>query len=288
MNDLAARRQFYAEELEVTANLRSRALVDALALVPRERFLPPGPWTLRSEVDLHAPLRQTADADPRHVYHNVAIAIDPARMLFNGAPSVLAMAIDALTLAPGERVLHVGTGLGYYTAVMAACVGPTGALLGVEVDANLAEASRRNLAEYPWVEVRQGDGSDLGAQTFDAMLINAGVTHPLPSWLDALSTNGRILMPITVTMPGMGTIGKGPMILATNTGNKDRMAARLAGFVAIYSALGIRDESTSAIVGQVLKKAPFAPIKSLRRDGHTEGPTCWLHTAHSCVSLEAP
>lgn len=288
MIDLAARRQFYAEELEVTANLRSRRLVDALALVPRERFLPPGPWTLRSEIDMSAMPRQTADADPRHVYHNVALAIDPARMLFNGAPSVLAMAIDTLTLAPGERVLHLGTGLGYYTAVMATCVGPTGTVLGLEVDADLAEGSRRNLADYPGVEARQGDGTDLGGKTFDAMLINAGVTHPLPAWLDALSTNGRILMPITATMQGMGTIGKGPMILATNTGNNERMAARFAGFVAIYSALGIRDEASETLVGQALRKSPFAPVKSLRRDAHAEGPTCWLHTAHICLSLDAP
>jgi protein-L-isoaspartate(D-aspartate) O-methyltransferase len=286
MSDLAARRQFYAEELEITANLRSRRLVDALAVVPREGFLPPGPWTLRSEVDAQAPPRQTADADPRHVYHNVAIAIDPARTLFNGAPSVLSAAIDALAPAPGERVLHLGTGLGYYTAVMASCVGPEGSVLGLEIDAELAERSRRNLADYPWVDVQHGNGVDLGGKAFDAMLINAGVTHPLPAWLDALAERGRLLMPITATVPGMGNIGKGPMVLATHTRSRDRMAARLAGFVAIYSALGIRDEATNALIGQALKKSPFAPVKSLRRDAHAEAATCWLHGRGFCLSLE--
>jgi protein-L-isoaspartate(D-aspartate) O-methyltransferase len=287
MSDLTARRQFYAEELEMTANLRSRGLVDALAVIPRERFLPSGPWMVRSEVDVQAAPRQTADADPRHVYHNVAIAIDPARMLFNGAPSVLTMAIDALAPAPGERVLHLGTGLGYYTAVIAECVGPHGMVLGVEIDAALAEGSRRNLADYPWVEVRCGDGVDLGGRTFDVMLINAGITHPLAAWLDALSINGRIMMPITATMQGFGTIGKGPMILATHTGNRERMAARPAGFVAIYSAVGIRDEAANGLIGRALKKSPFAPIRSLRRDAHAEGPGCWLHTAAFCLSLES-
>ena len=49
MIDLAIRRRCYADEIEAVARLRSRALVDALAVVPRERFLPPGPWTVLTE-----------------------------------------------------------------------------------------------------------------------------------------------------------------------------------------------------------------------------------------------
>jgi len=68
------------------------------------------------------------------VYHNVAVAIDPARQLFNGQPGTLAVWIDTLDLAAGMRVLHVGAGLGYYSAVMAECVGPTGRVVAYEVD----------------------------------------------------------------------------------------------------------------------------------------------------------
>src|SRR6185503_21009761 len=117
MMSVDLRRRFYAEEIEAVANLKSPAVVDALASIARERYLPPGPWTLRGEGDFMAPMRQTPDADPKHVYHNLAIGIDPQRMLFNGAPSVVASAIDALMPAEGNRVLHIGTGLGYYTAL---------------------------------------------------------------------------------------------------------------------------------------------------------------------------
>src|SRR5262245_5109652 len=103
--DLTTRRRFYAEEIEITANLQSPALVEALAGVPRERFLPPGPWAVRGEADFQSPLRKTRDADPKHVYHNLAVGIDPARMLFNGAPGLLSTAIDALAVKPGARVL---------------------------------------------------------------------------------------------------------------------------------------------------------------------------------------
>jgi protein-L-isoaspartate(D-aspartate) O-methyltransferase len=286
VSDLTARRRFYAEEIQVTSNVQSAAVVEALAVVPRERFLPRGPWTIRGEADFQARPRQTPDANPRHVYHNVAIAIDAARMLFNGAPGVVAMAVDALALRPGDRVLHLGTGLGYYTAILASCVGPTGRVLGVEVDAELAASARANLADFPWVEVRHGNGTEPLGGTFDAMLINAGVTHPLPAWLDALAADGRLIVPITASMPPMTTIGKGPMVLITKNGESENYAAVVAGFVAIYSALGVRDEAANMLVGRALARSPFAPVKSLRRDVHVADATCWLHTSQCCLSLE--
>src|SRR5712691_11987053 len=49
MMDLDLRRRFFAEELEAVSKLRSPLLVDAFAAVPRERFLPPGPWHVWSD-----------------------------------------------------------------------------------------------------------------------------------------------------------------------------------------------------------------------------------------------
>src|SRR5262245_20602351 len=155
--DLALRRRFYAEEIEAVAKLRSAALVDALATVPRERFLRPGPWTVLADTDLAslgigpARHRETPDADPARVYHNIAIAIDPSRQLFNGQPSALAPWIDALELTPGARVLHVGAGLGYYTAVMGHCVGSDGRVVAYEADETLARDAAANLDDMPWI-----------------------------------------------------------------------------------------------------------------------------------------
>ena len=285
MSDLSALRRFYAEEIQIASNVKSASLVEALAAVPRERFLPPGPWTIRGEADFQASPRQTPDADPRHVYHNVAIAIDPARTLFNGAPGLLAMAIDSLGLRSGDRVLHVGTGTGYYTALMALCVGAAGRVVGLEVDAALAAHTRENLAGYRWVEARHGNGAELD-ETFDAILVNAGVTHPLPAWLDALAPDGRMIVPLTATAAAMTTIGKGPLVLITNTGGRGRLPARIVGFVAIYSAIGLRDDAINTTLGQTMAKAPYAPVKWLRRDPHEPQPSCWIHTPAYCLSLE--
>src|SRR6201999_424382 len=90
--------------------------------------------------------RQTPDADPARVHHNIAVAIDADRQLFNGQPGTLGAWIDALELAPGSRVLHVGAGLGYYTAVIGECAGSAGRVLAFEVDEALAAEATRRLA----------------------------------------------------------------------------------------------------------------------------------------------
>jgi protein-L-isoaspartate(D-aspartate) O-methyltransferase len=64
------------------AGLGSRDLIDAFARVPRERFLGPGPWRLAAFDGLGSVLpRETPDGDPRHLYHNVPVCLDPEREL---------------------------------------------------------------------------------------------------------------------------------------------------------------------------------------------------------------
>jgi protein-L-isoaspartate(D-aspartate) O-methyltransferase len=290
--ELDRRRRFFAEELEAVARLRSARLVDAFATVPRERFLPAGPWTVLSDgADSYMLMagirtRPTPDADPARVYHNVAVAIDPERQLFNGQPGTLAIWIDTLDLAPGMRVLHIGAGLGYYTAVMAACVGAAGRLVAYEVDEALARDARRNLASYPNVDVRCGDGSGALAESFDAILVNVGVTHPLDTWLDALAPGGRLMLPITAPLPAMGsTLGKGVVVLITRQLDA-ATTARVVTFVAIYSAVGIRDAALDERIGKALLAGPgqWQAVKRLRRDPHDAAPSCWLHTDRCCFS----
>src|SRR6187397_1262397 len=211
--------------------------------------------------------RPTIDADPKHVLHNVSVAIDPARQLFNGGPSVVVPAIDALGLAAGQRVLHVGAGLGYYTAILADVVEPRGRVLAFEVDAALASGAAANLASRPHVSVVHGDASEVAGETFDAIFVSAGVTHPPIAWLDALAVGGRLVLPLTASMPQMRNIGKGWLLLLTKESDAS-FTARPMTMVAIYSALGLRDDGMNAELGQAMQKTPFLRALRLRRDPH--------------------
>jgi len=290
MIDLAQYRRFFAEEIEAVAKLQTPGLVEALANVPRERFLRPGPWTVLADSDFMAGTasrtRTTADADPRRVYHNIVVAIDPSRQLFNGQPGTLTVWIDALGLAPGARVLHVGSGLGYYSAILAQATGSSGRVVAYEVDGTLASEARQNLAFMPWIEVRHGDASLPLGETFDAILVNAGVTHPLDGWLDALAPGGRMVVPLTGTMGAMGThIGKGLVWLLTRPDAGD-FAARVIGMAAIYSALGIRNEALNGKLGRAMMAGPAAwqAVTRLRRDAPAESASCWFHADSCCLS----
>ncbi len=296
--DLAARRQFFAEDIEATCNLATPALVDALASVPREAFLRPGPWLVVGEGMLMTGPRQTPDADPRHLYHNLSVAIDSGRHLFNGAPGVVSVMIDALRLRPGARVLHVGAGWGYYSAVMAHCVGTSGRVLALEVDEDLAAQARRNLAAFQQVEVRRDDAARQISGTFDAILFSAGVTHLRDEWLDALAPRGRMVVPLTVSFGPMPftataaaatTIGKGLVVAIGRSADGDTWDARAVTMIAIYSAIGLRDDAANGRLRDALRKSQSTLVprlKRLRRDAHQPDPSCWLHAETWCLATE--
>jgi protein-L-isoaspartate(D-aspartate) O-methyltransferase len=277
-------RRTYADTIASTVGLKTLALVDAFASIPREMFLPPGPWTVVGEQNAGRATRETPSGDPRFVYENVSIAIDPLRQLFNGSPAFLAKMIDRLELRPGSRVLHVGAGLGYYSAVMAHVAGRAGSVVAIEIDEALATAARTNLSTMPWVDVRCADGTAVEGP-FDAILVNAGVTHPTEAWLDALAPEGRLILPLTVEMPAMGaTLGKGVMAMINRTA-EGAFLAEILSFVAIYSAIGLRDRDIEARLGHALRRTSFPNLTRLRRDAHESSPECWLHAGRLCLSM---
>jgi protein-L-isoaspartate(D-aspartate) O-methyltransferase len=123
-------RRFYSQEIRFAANIASPALIEAYARVPREKYLGPPPWYIASPEQRAMSLVGTGGTsympteDPRDLYHNILIAIDKDRNVNNGQPSALARWIDALDLKTGDRVYHLGSGVGYYTAIMREVVGP--------------------------------------------------------------------------------------------------------------------------------------------------------------------
>ena len=107
----------YAEELRFSAHARSRSVVDAFATVPRERFVGPGPWQIKSPTRMGDDWT-TPDVDPRNVYHDTLIALDAERGINNGQPSLWIALFDELGIAAGDgKELHTCGGAGGQTSI---------------------------------------------------------------------------------------------------------------------------------------------------------------------------
>ena len=195
MSDLDAARSRYAELIGKRERISSPRLLRALALVPRENFLSKGPWRIKRATE--TTYRRTPDADPVHLYDNVLVAIDARRKLDTGLPSLWAHFIDVLDVREKARVVQIGCGLGYFSAVLSEMVGPKGKVIAVECDERLAKRAAGYLTRYSNVDVIHGDGCrDLGGAA-DIIIVHAGFSHPHPLWLESLRPKGRLLVPLT-------------------------------------------------------------------------------------------
>jgi protein-L-isoaspartate(D-aspartate) O-methyltransferase len=280
-------RAFYAQEIKFAANLATPGLVEAYARVPREKFLGPAPWQIGSaegRAMSAAGLLQLAYVtvdDPRDVYHNVVVSLDRAKDINNGQPSALARWIDALALKAGEWVYHLGCGVGYYTAIMAEVVGPSGSVVGLELQPELAERAKKNLAGYANVTVEAGDGATFDPGERDAMLVNAGVTHPRTLWLDLLRAGGRLVVPFTMAMNA--TVGQGVMTKIVR--ERGGYSAEMVSPLAIYSGGSMRDPELEPLMLKALTTGGLLKLKSVRRDAHDPVESCVLHGKKVCLSL---
>ena len=188
-------RAAYARQIMAAANIVDARVMEAFAAIPREDFVGPGPWMiLRWWTRDYVP---TPDADPVYLYTNDLVALLPERRLNNGQPSLHAHLMHQAAPASGEHVVHIGTGTGYYTALLAHLAGPTGRVTGIEYDPELAARARANLAPYPNVEIIAGDGTRASFDPADVIYVNAGCTRPAARWLDRLADGGRLILPLT-------------------------------------------------------------------------------------------
>src|SRR5262249_35176978 len=95
---------------------------------------------------------------------------------------------------------------------------------------------------------------------------------------------GRMIVPITASMGPMGNIGKGLLLLLTRTDDPMSMTARVVTFVAIFNAVGARDEVVGVELAKACQAQPLPPLKRLRRDEHPKGAGCWLHGPAFCLT----
>jgi protein-L-isoaspartate(D-aspartate) O-methyltransferase len=182
-------RRRYAEAIARLAKVDDPRIEKAFAAVPREDFLPPPPWTVISG----GVAEETSDL--AEVYRDVLVALDRRQGINNGEPALHAAWMQAVEPRPGERVVHVGAGTGYYTAILAALVAPGGAVEAFEIDPALAAAARHNLASAEGVAVEAESAFGRKLLPADIVYVNAGVFAPDAEWLTALRPGGRLIFP---------------------------------------------------------------------------------------------
>jgi protein-L-isoaspartate(D-aspartate) O-methyltransferase len=265
-------RRLYADELRFAANIASRRVVDAFARVPRECFVGPGPWRIRSPT-VGGDYWTTEDANPRHVYHDVLIALDETRGINNGQPSLWANLYNQLNLSAGAHVVHVGAGTGYYSAILAEIVGPRGRVTAIEIDPDLAGRARDNLGPWPQATVIVADGFAFrGDQPANAIIINAGVSHIAMTWLDMLSADaGRLLVPLTNSDRWGGFL-----LIERHGAETRRYPAQHVSVTGIIHCVGGRDAAAEERLKAAMAHSHMANIRSLRRAQDEPDETCWL------------
>jgi protein-L-isoaspartate(D-aspartate) O-methyltransferase len=195
--DLESVRSAYAREMMEASGSDDPRLGRAFAEVPREDFVGPGPWRIMGLKSALAGDRyvETPGTDPAHLYQNALIALDAGKGINNGEPALHAAWIGAVAPRPGETVSHVGAGTGYYSAILSRLVLPGGGVRAFEIEPELAERARVNLAAFPNVQVVEGDATSLPLPASDVIYVNAGVVAPPAVWLHALKPGGRLIFP---------------------------------------------------------------------------------------------
>ena len=172
-------------------NIPSETVIGAMEQVPRELFVP---------------------QDSRHMaYLDLPLSIGEGQTI--SQPYVVAMMTEAMELSGGDRVLEIGTGSGYQTAILSALT-PRGRVVSMERVPALMQQARQRLQElgYRNVEVQQA-GSSLGCPSkgpYDAIIVTAAAPRLPESLLSQLAIGGRLVIPV-------GTLSQQELVQARRT-----------------------------------------------------------------------
>ncbi len=153
----------------------SPTVLNAMAKVPRERFV---------NMNMRC-----------HAFDNSPLPIGRGQTI--SQPFIVALMTDLANPTPGDRVLEVGTGSGYQTAVMSLLVRQ---LYSIEIISELAEEARLRFDELNYSNIisRTGDGYFGWPEEapFDIILVTAAATEVPPHLPDQLAPGGRLVLPV--------------------------------------------------------------------------------------------
>ena len=118
-------------------------------------------------------------------------------------PLVVAFMLEQLDLKEGDKILDVGSGSGWTTALLAEIIGSKGKVIAIEVIPELMEFGKKNVEKYNFIEkgvvefvCADGSKGYKKAAPFDKILASAAAPELSPTWKEQLKIRGRIVTPI--------------------------------------------------------------------------------------------
>jgi protein-L-isoaspartate(D-aspartate) O-methyltransferase len=277
MDRIAAHRLFFSELVTAGALVPTpdRRVTAAFAATPRENFVGPGPW----RVFTGAGQVTTPSDDPAFLYQDIAIVLQERGMINNGQPSLHAKCLVNLRINPGERVVHIGAGTGYYTALLSELAGPGGAVVAYEVEPEIAQRASENLGSYANVTINHRSGAIPPLPDADVIYVNAGASDPLELWLDSLRPGGRLLFPLTSEQ----LVG-GMLLITRMDGHYSARFLSTAGFI---PCVGARNPATAIRVAEAFRNGGTEKVRTLHRNNNPDA-TVWCHGEGWWLSTKPP
>ena len=275
-------RRAFAKQVLAAARVDDPRLERALGRVRREDFLGPGPWPV---FRWGAGYIDTPNPDPVYLYTDDLVGLSPERQINNGQPSLHALLLHHAAIQEGEHVVHVGAGVGYYSAVMAHLAGKTGRVTAIEFEPDLAARAAANLDGV--ATVIEGDGAAVAFDPADVIYVNAGATRPVEAWLDGLTEGGRLVLPLTSDegfgrADGEAAQRRGAVFLVTRQG--DGYTARWLSPVAIYPCQGARDPESERALSAAFDRGGWRRVNRLRRSDAVPEEECWVKAPGWCLT----
>lgn len=179
----AARRAALVERLKASRILRDAAVEAALRSVPREIFVP------------HVTIESAYEDGPVAIKMRDGVAISSASQ-----PTMIAIMLQQLRVAPGSRILEIGTGSGYNAALLAHLVTAAGRVTTIDIEPDLVDAARVRLRDFPnvFAAAADGNGGYAANAPYDRIIVTAAAWDVEISWWEQLREGGILVVPLAL------------------------------------------------------------------------------------------
>lgn len=170
--------------------LKSKTLIGAFRKAPRYMFIPEE-YIRLADIDIPLPIAGGSTISQ---------------------PSTVAIMLEELAPERGDRVLEIGTGSGWETAILSFCVGPKGRVISVEIDKTICEFARNNISK---LKIRNAklvcaDGSKgYGKEApYDRIIFTAALPDVPNDAMKQLKVHGRLIAPVGAILQEMVVINR--------------------------------------------------------------------------------